>query len=50
MTNPKKSRKRGYNTPVPVKGAGCDEMNILRPNDSIRIVRLGYKILNTNFD
>ena len=24
-----KSRKRGYNTPVPVKGTGCDEMNIL---------------------
>ena len=25
----KKSRTRGYNPPVPVKGTGCDEMNIL---------------------
>ena len=40
----KKSRTRGYKTPVPVKGTGCDEMNILWPNDSIRFVRLGYKI------
>ena len=24
-----KSRKRGYNTPVPIEGTGCDEMNIL---------------------
>ena len=39
-----KSRTRGYKTPVPVKGTSCDEMNILLPNDSIRFVRLGYKI------
>ena len=32
---PKKSRTRGYKTPVPVKGTGCDQMNILWPNDSI---------------
>ena len=25
----KKSRTRGYKTPVPVKGTGCDKMNIL---------------------
>ena len=30
-----KSRKRGYNTPVPVKGTGCDEMNMLWLNHSI---------------
>ena len=27
-----------------LKGTGCDEMNILWPNDSIRFVRHGYKI------
>ena len=29
LANNKKSRTRGYKTPVPVKGTGCDEMNIL---------------------
>ena len=24
-----KSRTRGYKTPLPVKGTGCDKMNIL---------------------
>ena len=40
----KKSRTRGYKTHVPVKETGCDEMNILWPNDSIRFVMLGYKV------
>ena len=31
----KKSRTRGYKTPAPIKGTGCDQMNILRPNNSI---------------